>query len=159
MTAPGTVSHALPGHLIRRLHQISTQLFLQRVADAGHDLTPVQFAALDAIGHYPGIDQAGLADHIAKDRATTGSVIERLERKRLLVRTVSARDKRARVLTLTEEGCKTVAALLPVVTGLQRDILQGLDEAEYATFVKLAAKAAKQADALVSTPGDGTNRG
>ena len=39
----------MPGHLIRRLHQISTHVFMTRTREAGFDLTPVQFAALDAI--------------------------------------------------------------------------------------------------------------
>ena len=34
----------MAGHLIRRLHQLSTQVFVQRTQAAGYDLTPVQFA-------------------------------------------------------------------------------------------------------------------
>ncbi|MFN3525855.1 MAG: MarR family winged helix-turn-helix transcriptional regulator [Paracoccus sp. (in: a-proteobacteria)] len=143
MTGPSqtTASGGMPGHLIRRLHQISTQVFLQRMTEAGHDLTPVQFAALDAIAHHPGIDQAGLADAIAKDRATIGAVVDRLERKGLVNRIVSLRDKRARELTLSDAGREVVTALLPVVAGLQRDILPGLTEDEYHQFIALAAKA------------------
>lgn len=141
MTKPLPATQTMPGHLIRRLHQVSTQVFLQRVSEGGHDLTAVQFAALDAIGHHPGIDQAGLADYVAKDRATIGAVVDRLERKGLVTRTISARDKRARVLTLSDAGRATVAALMPVVAGLQREILPGLDDEEYRQFLALAAKA------------------
>jgi len=136
---------AMPGHLIRRLHQISTQIFLQRVREAGYDLTPVQFAALDALRDCPGIDQAGLANAIAKDRATIGAVVDRLEQKGLLTRAVSDQDKRARVLALSDEGKRVIASLLPVVEGLQHEILAGLDDEEYAAFVALAAKAAREA--------------
>ena len=51
----------MPGHLIRRLHQISTQVFVARARAAGCDITPVQFAALDALLDHPGIDQASVA--------------------------------------------------------------------------------------------------
>lgn len=136
-----TASQTMPGHLIRRLHQIATQVFLQKVAEAGHDLTPVQFAALDAIAHNPGADQAGLADLVAKDRATIGAVVDRLERKGLVTRAISARDRRARELTLSDEGRAVFTALMPVVTGLQRDILPGLTDAEYHQFIALAARA------------------
>lgn len=139
------VSSELPGHLIRRLHQLSTQVFMQRVQEAGCDLTPVQFAALDALRHNPGIDQAGLADMIAKDRATTGAVVDRLRQKGLIARIVNSRDKRARELTLTEQGEAVLAAVLPVVLSLQRETLPGLDEVEYAQFVGLAAKAVRTA--------------
>ena len=142
------VSTRMPGHLIRRLHQVSTQIFLKRVHDAGFDLTPVQFAALDALRHKPGIDQASLAEVIAKDRATIGAVVSRLEQKGLVKRVVSARDKRARVLTLTDEGEATITALMPIVERLQKEILPGLSEAEYRQFIALAAKAAQAADRI-----------
>ena len=131
-----------PGHLIRRLHQISTHVFTQRIREAGFDLTSVQFAALDALGSNQGVDQARLADLVAKDRATTGAVVDRLEQKGFVSRNVSKRDKRARVLTLTPEGSALLAMVSPVVEDLQREILSGLDDHEYRQFVELAAKAA-----------------
>ena len=138
----------MPGHLIRRLHQISTHVFMTRTREAGFDLTPVQFAALDAIRESPGIDQAGLADAVAKDRATIGAVADRLEQKGLVSRKVNARDKRARKLALTDEGEALVAALRPLVEQLQAEILPGLDEKEYRLFVELAAKAARAAGTI-----------
>jgi MarR family transcriptional regulator, temperature-dependent positive regulator of motility len=131
----------MAGHLIRRLHQLSTQVFVQRTQAAGFDLTPVQFAALDAIGHHPGTDQATVAEMIAYDRATIGGVIERLEQKGWVDRVVSERDRRARVLSLTAEGERILAALVPVVRGLQDDILQGLDAADRERFLTLARQA------------------
>ena len=140
-----TASSQMPGHLIRRLHQISTHVFTQRMRDAGLDFTPVQFSALDALYHNPGVDQAGLADAVAKDRATIGAVVERLEQKGLLERRKNSQDRRARILTLTDKGVATIRELLPLVEGLQADILPGLDEGEYRRFVELAAKAARAA--------------
>ncbi|MBP0617891.1 MarR family winged helix-turn-helix transcriptional regulator [Jiella mangrovi] len=143
----GSASLALPGHLIRRLHQVSTMVFHSRVEAAGYDITPVQFSALDALAHNPEIDQKGLAKLVAKDRATLGSVLERLEQKGLVDRRVSPQDKRARVLALTPEGEAVLAKLLPVVMSLQRDILPGLDEEEYRQFIALAAKVSSVAAA------------
>lgn len=131
----------MAGHLIRRLHQLSTQVFVQRTQAAGFDLTPVQFAALDAIGHHPGTDQATVAELIAYDRATIGGVIERLEQKGWVDRVVSERDRRARVLSLTAEGERILAALVPVVRDLQDEILASLGEADRARFLKLARQA------------------
>jgi len=39
----------MAGHLIRRLNQLSTQVFMHRTQEAGFDLTPVQFAALEGL--------------------------------------------------------------------------------------------------------------
>ena len=134
----------MAGHLIRRLHQLSTQVFVQRTQAAGFDLTPVQFAALDAIGHHPGTDQATVAELIAYDRATIGGVIERLEQKGWVDRVVSERDRRARELSLTPEGERILAALVPVVRDLQDEILQALGDADRARFLKLARQAVGQ---------------
>lgn len=134
----------MAGHLIRRLHQLSTQVFVQRTQAAGYDLTPIQFAALDAIHNHPGTDQATVAELIAYDRATIGGVIERLEQKGWVARVVSERDRRARELSLTPEGERTFEALVPVVRGLQDEILQSLGEADRTRFLKLARQAVGQ---------------
>lgn len=131
----------MAGHLIRRLHQLSMQVFLSETQAAGFDLTSVQFAALDAVALQPGIDQASLAVAISFDRATIGGVVDRLERKGLVQRVVSAQDRRARQLHLTPEGKDMLAAVKPVVVALQADILALLSPAERDTFQTLAQKA------------------
>ena len=131
----------MAGHLIRRLHQQSTQVFVQHTRAAGFDLTSVQFAALDAIQAHPGTDQARVAELIAYDRATIGGVIDRLEQKGWIRRVVSERDRRARELSLTDEGRQVYRRLLPVVRALQDDILQALNATDRARFLKLARQA------------------
>jgi len=131
----------MAGQLIRRLHQQSTQIFQARTQAAGFDLTPVQFAALDAVARQPGVDQAGLAATIGFDRATIGGVIDRLEHKGLVRRVVSAQDRRARQLHLTPRGRKLLLASRPVVQALQADVLAPLSPAERAAFLGLAHKA------------------
>lgn len=131
----------MAGHLIRRLHQQSTQIFQAQTQRAGFDFTSVQFAALDAIASRPGIDQASLAAEISFDRATIGGVIDRLEAKGLVRREVSAQDRRARLLHLTPEGAGLLEASRPVVEALQADILAPLSAAERGTFLALAHKA------------------
>lgn len=134
----------MAGHLIRRMHQQSTQVFVQRTQAAGFDLTSVQFAALDAIHAHPGTDQARVAELIAYDRATIGGVIDRLEQKGWIRRVVSERDRRARELSLTTEGARVRSTLLPIVQDLQDEILQPLSSADRACFLKLARQVVRQ---------------
>lgn len=141
----------MAGHLIRRLHQQATLVFVQRTQAAGFDLTPVQFAALDAIHAHPGTDQARVAEMIAYDRATIGGVIERLEQKGWIRRVVSERDRRARELSLTAKGQRVYKALLPIVRALQDEILEPLADRERAAFLALA-RAALPATELRQVP-------
>ncbi len=137
----------MPGHLLRRMNQRSTQHFQAAMREADGDMTPVQFAALDALKHQTDIDQARLADLVACDRATMGGVVDRLERRGLIQRSVNAQDRRARVLALTPEGLALHSRLLPLVTALQRTILDGLDADERRTLVRLMRKSLTLGDA------------
>lgn len=144
--------HNMAGHLIRRLNQISVSVFQARMKQAGLDLTPVQFAALNALAQYPGLDQARLAGLIAYDKVTIGGVVERLARKGWVVRAQSEADRRARSLHLTKDGAALLARVTPLVQDLQDDILTGLDAEERALFLRLARKAALEGNALSRAP-------
>jgi len=143
----------MAGHLIRRLHQQSTYLFAQRTLAAGIDLTAVQYAALEAINTRPATDQARVAEIIGYDRATIGGVIDRLEKKGWISRVVSDRDRRARELTLTDEGRRVLSALYPIVQAVQQDILHPLTDAERECFVALARKVVWQGDDATGVTG------
>lgn len=144
--------HQMPGHLIRRLHQIHVSVFAERMRGAGLDLTSPQFGALMALSERPGIDQATLAGIVALDRPTTGGVVERLEARGLIARTPSSRDRRAKALSLTEAGLALLERAGPVVAEIQTEVLPGLTQKERATFLALAAKAAEAGNGLSRAP-------
>jgi len=141
----------MAGHLIRRLHQQSTSVFTQRTQEAGFDLTPVQFAALDAIYTHQGSDQAFIAEIIGYDRATIGGVINRLVTKGLVRRVVNTQDRRSRALSLTAKGNKVRLVLLPIVQELQKEILSPLSIAEQEKLIQLIRQVALPADTSVKT--------
>lgn len=147
-----TSIHGMPGHLVRRLHQISTSIFADRMATSGHDVTPVQYAALATLAEHPGIDQATLAGLIAYDRVTIGGVVDRLCAKNLVERAVNEADRRSRVLRLTDAGAALAATLAPLVAELQGDILVGLDAGERAELLRLLGKAAEAGNAFSRAP-------
>lgn len=144
--------YKMAGHLIRRMNQISSSVFAERMAAEGYDLTSVQFAALTALEAHPGIDQATLAGMIAYDRVTIAGVVERLEQKALIERTVSPRDRRSRLLKLSADGVAILAHLKPVVRALQDDILTGLDSSEKETLLRLLEKATKAGNEISRVP-------
>ena len=146
--------HAMPGHLIRRLNQISASLFQELMGELGEDLTPVQYAALSILGQEDGLDQATLAALIAYDRATIGGVIDRLEAKGLVSRRVSPDDRRARIVTLSPSGAALLARLDQPVAAMQDRILAGLSADERASFIALAAKATAAGNASSRAPLD-----
>ena len=144
--------HALPGHLIRRLHQISVAQFMDRMAEEDIDLTPVQFSAMTAIRRHPGIDQASVAGLIAYDRATLGKVVDRLVDKGLVARRISAADRRAREVRLTSAGTALLDCVLPIVKAAQARFLSGLSAEERDQFIALLQKATLAANDLSRAP-------
>jgi DNA-binding MarR family transcriptional regulator len=142
----------LPGHLIRRLQQVAVAVFHAEVEAIGFDLTPVQYAALTRVGEHPGIDQATLAGLIAYDRTTIAGVVDRLVQKGFLSRDVSAKDRRAKVLQMTEAGRAALEKLTPAVERAQQVMLSGLEDKEAAEFLRLLKKATTAVNDLSRAP-------
>jgi DNA-binding MarR family transcriptional regulator len=132
--------YTMPGHLIRRLQQISVSIFAEGMKAEGIDLTSPQFAALTILEENPGIDQATLAGMIALDRPTIGGVVERLAGKGLVERRTSETDRRAKQLNLTSAGKDMVKRMRPLVVASQAKILDGLSDDEKAQFTAIADK-------------------
>jgi len=152
MELPPLDIHNMPGHLIRRLNQISVAQFMEHVSNAGLNLTPVQYAALCAIRDNPGIDQASVAGLIAYDRATLGKVIDRLDVRGLVLRKVSSSDRRARELFLSEDGTELLTAAHPLVKAAQPEILSGLTPQEQEDLVLLMQKVLHAGNNLSRAP-------
>jgi len=125
----------MPGHLIRRLHQISFALFVDQAK--AFDITPVQYAALAAINNHPGIDQTALSNVIAFDRTTIGDVVGRLEKKKLIKRLNGAVDRRTKSLHITPLGERLIKQIEPAVASTQRQILAPLKPSERNAFLHM----------------------
>jgi DNA-binding MarR family transcriptional regulator len=142
----------MPGHLARRFQQIAVAVFMAEVEAAGSDLTPVQYVALAAVSANPGIDQVTLAGLIAYDRTTITGVVDRLVLKGLMARNESSRDRRARVLTITEAGQRTLRSITPAVEAAQRIMLRGLSDKEAKELMRLLQKATAAGNELSRAP-------
>ena len=132
--------YQMPGHLIRRLQQVSSALFAEECGDL--DLTSVQFAALMAIRANPDVDATRLSTLIAFDRSTIGDVLERLEAKGWVNRAPSPTDKRIRLLRLTPKGANLLQQAMPAVRRVQERLVSPLTPADRARIVDLLAELA-----------------
>jgi MarR family transcriptional regulator, lower aerobic nicotinate degradation pathway regulator len=127
--------HAKPGHLIRRLQQISVAIFMDQTRK--FDITPVQYAGILAIQIHPGIDQTTLCNIIAFDRSTIGDVVTRLEAKGLIRRLPNPTDRRTKLLYVTPAGRRLIGAIEPAIQSAQRRILAPLGPDERTAFMQM----------------------
>jgi MarR family transcriptional regulator, lower aerobic nicotinate degradation pathway regulator len=134
----------LPGHLIRRAHQISTAYFSE---ECGGELTAVQYASLVAIGSHPGIDATRLSDVIHFDRSTIGDVLDRIESKGWIVRQSTANDRRLKLLTLSPAGKEILRQVAPAIRRVQERLLTPFTPGEAKMLIHLLGKIADAAKA------------
>jgi DNA-binding MarR family transcriptional regulator len=123
-----------PGFLIRRLHQIHVALFADECAAFG--VTPVQYSLLTVAADRPGSDQARLAHAVGIDRATTASVLARLQARGLLRRAPSPADRRLKLVTLTAKGRRVLEALAVPAARAHARTVAALGETERAAFLQ-----------------------
>lgn len=125
----------MPGHLIRRVKQISTALFIEECAAFG--LTSVQFAALHSIDLNPGVDATRLSALIAFDRSTIGDVLDRMEHKGWIRRTSAPGDRRIKLIELSLKGRTLLRQVGPAVQRVQERILAPLAPADRGSFIRI----------------------
>jgi DNA-binding MarR family transcriptional regulator len=133
----------MPGHLVRRVHQVSTAYFTE---ECGMDLTAVQYAALVAIGSHPGVDATRLSELIYFDRSTIGDVLDRIEAKGWVIRQPAPHDRRVKLVELSADGRATLQRVDTAVRRVQERLLAPLTPREAATLVRLLTKVAERAD-------------
>ena len=143
----------LPGHAIRRLHQISVCIFHQEVEKI--NLTPLQYGALVTVRDQPGVDQRTLARLIALDTSTTAGVVDRLEARGLLERQLSPQDRRVRRLFITSRGIDLLVQAEPAVARAQALILAPLTPAQQRTFMRLLQRLVEENNAFSRAPSEG----
>ena len=154
--SPAPRIDAMPGHRIRRLHQISVGIFLQELGDAG--LTPVQFAALQTVADAPGVDQRTLAGSIALDTSTTGGVVDRLEQRGWLERRTAREDRRTRQLHITPAGLDGLAQAVPAMLRAQEQILAPLSPVQRQQFMSLLHTLVTENNELSRAPSELTGK-
>lgn len=124
-----------PGHLIRRLQQVSVALFHSSLERS--NITPIQYTILVIIEGEPGLDQISIATRAVLDTSTVGDVLRRLEGRGLIRRETVDHDKRSRVVFLTEEGRQLLAEARPQVSASRAHMLSPLSTDEQQSFLEM----------------------
>ena len=104
-----------------------------------YDLTGVQMSIIDYLSRCPGhcAPQKSLENEFDIQRSTTTIILQRMEKRHLVVRQTNSQDRRIREVHLTEQA----VALIPVVNDYinyhQNQLCQQFTSAELETVVKV----------------------
>ena len=96
--------NSIVGFHIRLAHGAVYRHFAETFA--GLELTQKQVSVLWLVGDHPGIAQIEVGTRLAMDRATTMTIVNRLQERGYLRRERSNRDGRMQALFLTEQGAQ-----------------------------------------------------
>ena len=145
-----TYLYELPGHLIRRCHQISVALFHQECA--AFNITPQQYAAMRVLADNDGVDQITLAGLAAINRTTAGELVTRMDHAGYLTRKDNPKDMRVKLLFITKAGLKLISNVDASVLRVQQKLLAPLNSAERKNFISYLARIADVNNELSRAP-------
>jgi DNA-binding MarR family transcriptional regulator len=123
----------LMGFHVRLAHVSLYRHFTRAMAHL--KLTQKQYAVLELIAAHPGCSQVDLAASLGMDRATMMALVEGLERRRLIGRSVSITDRRRHDLHLTELGSEILDQARAAIDRHEAELLEGWTAEERRAFM------------------------
>ena len=134
--------------VMTRSHHALRLLAEQSIANAGLCLT--DFAALETLLHKGPLTISEIQDKVLLASGSMTAAIDRLEKRGLIVRKSSARDRRARIVQLTREGKRVAASCFEKHASDLEAVMSVLSENEkkqvYGSLKKLGFLAAEKID-------------
>jgi DNA-binding MarR family transcriptional regulator len=125
----------LIGYNLRRAHGVQLQRF--RAVFAPLSIRPVQLSILGLIYEHRQIKQSELGRALDIKRANIVSLLDQLERRKLIERQPARTDRRSLVLQLTPAGKKLTKELLELHERLEDDLAKHLGARERDQLLKL----------------------
>ncbi len=95
-----------------------------------YGLTPMQFTILATLGRWPELSSAELSRRFNVTPQTMGEMIGNLERRSLLTRSQDPNNRRALLLSLTEEGRLLVKECNLTMGRVEAEMVAGLSQRE-----------------------------
>lgn len=129
---------AILGFHIRLAHGAVYRHFAETFADL--DLTQKQVSALWLVSEFPGLSQIELGGRLRMDRATTMTIVNRLQDRAFMRRERSAADGRKQALYLTDAGAAALEAAKACVAAHESWLKARFSGAEIEKLVELLAR-------------------
>jgi DNA-binding MarR family transcriptional regulator len=118
----------------------------------GLNLTKAQMIILKILSKEDGIVQNDLAFITNRDKASLTRLIDTLEKKNFVTRSISPKDKRVKLVHITDEGKKMFDSALPVLNNIIQSIQEGISPKEIESAINVLKKIRKNINADELTP-------
>lgn len=138
------------GFLISDVARLMRSSFDRRVRRLG--LTRSQWLVLSRLHRHPGISQSELAEMLEVERATAGRMVDRMERRKWLVRRPDPADRRVNRLYLTAEAEGVQAEMGRIAEQLLDDAMASLEEGEREALTDMMERVKRQLQSMGPRP-------
>jgi DNA-binding MarR family transcriptional regulator len=155
MASDGIPIRRVVAPLVRRLQQICLSMIAEALADAR--LVQLEYALLVFVDDVPGISQQTLSEALGIDRNNVSLIVDKLEARGLLKRSVNGADRRARELYITPQGKKLWQRCQMKVLAANNGIVACLNAGEQKQFLDMLVRVVN-ANKMHARPGGGRRK-
>jgi DNA-binding MarR family transcriptional regulator len=128
---------ALFSHVTRRLVDAEAPIL------AAHDLTMWEYVVLGSLGRDDAPTQLALARRVRYDKTRLIGLLDGLESRGLVTRRPDPADRRARVVSLTSQGTRTLDATRTDIRTMEEGVLADLDADDRAALLRALPRLAQ----------------
>ncbi|MBP2033276.1 DNA-binding MarR family transcriptional regulator [Clostridium algifaecis] len=100
-----------------------------------YNITTEQWSTLLNLLEKDGVNQKELAKKVDKDQATLVRILDILEKKKLVVRKKSSKDRRSFLIYVTPEGKNLEKEVYPFIESLFKTIINGISKDQINLFI------------------------
>ena len=102
-----------------------------------YKLSMPEWRVMAVLSRFPGSSAVQVAERTLMDKVAVSRAVAKLIATGRIDRRIAVSDKRRSVLQLTADGARIYAEVAPLALNFEKELLQGLDSHELATFGKL----------------------
>ncbi len=126
------------GYVLRHTHKAMSRRFAAELAKIGIPFKHYYY--LRALFETNGISQAELSERVGVDPSTVVTVIDTLERAKIVERRKDATDRRKALIYLTPKGRALRQPIRAAIDSAQADAIRGISASDLKTFRSVAAR-------------------
>lgn len=128
------------GMKLVRIGKMTRAIANQRLKQGNSPVTPEQFTVLTAILDHESLYQRQIGALTLKDRPNITRIVNILEKQELIEKTPDVNKRKIYKITITQKGKEAYEEALPGVLDVWQDAIEGIDDIEIATCIKVLEK-------------------
>ena len=128
------------GYLINMTALLLKREFSSSIKNNKIDVTPEQWAILNRLNENSNLTQKEVAKLTFKDNANITRMVDKLEKKRLVIRQSDSNDRRRWNLSITKKGIEIRDLVEPLAVDILNKISKGIRQKELDSYNKISKK-------------------